>query len=206
MRRFLLVLPGLALAAGPPDDVGRTYLVDEAASSVLVQVGKAGLFKFAGHEHEVAAPSLRGEIVCAPDLRRSSVTLTFDAAALKVTGRGEPAGDVPEVQAAMVGPKVLDVARFPTVSFRSSAVGGRETSPGTYQVNVGGELTLHGVARPVSVPGRVEVAGDTLTITGEVTLRQTEYGITPVTAAGGTVKVKNELAIRFRIVARVPAR
>jgi hypothetical protein len=35
---------------------------------------------------------------------------------------------------------------------------------------------------------------------GRATLRQTDFGIKPVSAAGGTVKVKNELEIDFHIV------
>jgi polyisoprenoid-binding protein YceI len=202
IRRAGPAVAWLLLPAPAHAQEARSYLVDAAASSILVQVGKAGLFKFAGHEHEVAAPALAGEIVRQPDLRRSSITLSVDATALKVTGRGEPPDDVPEVQATMLGPKVLEVTRFPTISFRSRAVGGRETGPGTYQVNVSGELTLHAVTRQVSIAGRVDEAGDVLTVTGEFPLRQTHYDIAPVSAAAGTVKVKDELTVRFKIVAR----
>ena len=58
------------------------------------------------------------------------MTLSFDAAALKVTGEGEPAKDVPKVQAKMVGPEVLDAARFPSITFRSRSVTGKEVTRG----------------------------------------------------------------------------
>jgi len=35
---------------------------------------------------------------------------------------------------------------------------------------------------------------------GSATLKQTDFGITPVTVAGGTVKVKNEVKVEFDIV------
>jgi hypothetical protein len=41
-----------------------------------------------------------------------------------------------------------------------------------------------------------------LTATGRTVIGQKDFGIQPVSAAGGTVKVKNELAIEYRIVAR----
>jgi hypothetical protein len=47
---------------------------------------------------------------------------------------------------------------------------------------------------------RVEVGGDTLKASGQLVLRQTEYGITPVTVAG-VVKVKDELKIDYAFVA-----
>jgi len=34
---------------------------------------------------------------------------------------------------------------------------------------------------------------------GSATLKQTDFGITPVTVAGGTVKVKNEVKVEFDI-------
>ena len=38
--------------------------------------------------------------------------------------------------------------------------------------------------------------------TGRTTVAQRAFGIEPVSAGGGTVKVKNEVVIEFRIVAR----
>jgi hypothetical protein len=36
--------------------------------------------------------------------------------------------------------------------------------------------------------------------TGRATLRQTDFAIAPISIAGGTVKVKNEISIEFDIV------
>jgi polyisoprenoid-binding protein YceI len=195
---------GLALATGPAlGAAGEAYQVDPGASEVLVQVGKAGLFKFAGHTHEVAAPVAEGRIEAdAQDLSRSSVTLTFQASALRVTGRGDPPEDVPKVQEAMAGPKVLDAPRFAQIVFTSRKVTGKAAGANAYDLQVEGDLALHGVTRPLALPLRVERAGDgTLTATGRTVLKQTDYGIKPVSVAG-VVNVRNELDLTFRIVAR----
>lgn len=194
---------GLVLAAaGPAAAGGRTYTVDAGGSAVTIHVGKAGLFKFAGHEHEVMASAFEGEIHADPgDLARSSVTLVFETAALKVSERGEPPRDVPKVQETMAGPKVLDVVRFPKVTFESRSVSGRKVSEAVHEVRVAGDLTLHGVTRSLTVPLRVEVSGDTLVATGQVAIRHTDFGLEPI-SVGGLVKVKNELGIEFRILAR----
>ena len=42
--------------------------------------------------------------------------------------------------------------------------------------------------------------GDRLTATGKFVIKQTDFGITPI-SVGGVVKVKNELNITFTIVA-----
>jgi polyisoprenoid-binding protein YceI len=195
---FAVVLLPAAAVAAP-----RSYRVDAAASLVQVHVGKSGAFSFAGHKHEVVAPALEGTVVADPDdLAASSVSVTFTAASLRVTGEGEPAKDVPKVQAAMVGPEVLDATRFPAVTFRSRQVSGQAAPGGGWTLTVVGDFTLHGVTRSLSLPLRVAVEGDVLTATGRTVIGQKDFGIQPVSAAGGTVKVKNELAIEYRIVAR----
>jgi polyisoprenoid-binding protein YceI len=181
----------------------RTYVVDPERSAVAIHIGRAGLFKFAGHEHEVLAPRFGGEIQADPlDLAGSSVSLTFDATSLRVSEKGEPPEDVPKVQQRMVGPELLDVARFPSVTFRSTKIEGREAGKGAYELKITGELMVHGVARSTVVQVRVEVAGDALTATGGFVLRHTDFGLTPVSVAG-VVKVKNEISIDYKIQAAV---
>jgi len=204
MRSCSAALLALALGGAPPAPAARrTYVVDAPASAVQVHVGKSGVFGFAGHTHEVAAERFEGRVEVDPDdLSRSAVELSFDTSGLKVSAQGEPEGDAPKVQEVMAGAKVLDVARFPTICFRSRQVSGRKTAEGVYELQVVGELSLHGVARAVTVPVRVELSGGTLTASGKTTLAQRAFGIEPVSAGGGTVKVKNELAVEFRVVAR----
>jgi polyisoprenoid-binding protein YceI len=99
----------------------------------------------------------------------------------------------------MLGPTCLDAARFPTIHFVSAAVGdvGPHGTTGR-DVMLRGHLTLHGVTGPVTLLVHVDVAGDRLEATGRATLRQTDFGITPISKAG-VVKVKDEVAIVFRI-------
>ncbi len=199
MGSFALLLALLGAAGG-----SRTYLVDAAESRVTIEVGRAGLFKFAGHEHTVTAGGLSGEIVADVEgLERSSVRLVFAAGAVEVTASKGPAEDIPKIQATMSGAKVLDVGRFPEIRFASSAVTGQKSGADEWQITVAGDLELRGVRRAVTVPLRVTVAEDSLVAAGTLRLRQRDYGIEPV-SVGGVVKVKNELAVSFRIVARPP--
>src|SRR5258708_25008249 len=102
----------------------------------------------------------------------------------------------------MVGPELLDVARFPSVTFRSTKIEGSETGKGVYELQITGQLTLHGFSRPTVVQARVEVAGEALTATGSFVIRHTDFGLSPVSVAG-VVKVKNEIAIDYKIQAAV---
>jgi polyisoprenoid-binding protein YceI len=179
------------------------YQVDRAASSVLIQVGKGGLFSFAAHDHEVAAPALAGTVVLdQTDISKSSVSLEFDATALKVTDKGKPATDVPEVQAAMLSDRVLDVPRYPKITFRSTRVSVANKAADRLTLNVAGDLTLHGTTRPVTTRVEVGLKDTVLTATGTAKIRQSDFGMKPVTAGGGTVRVKDEVDVVFQVVAR----
>jgi polyisoprenoid-binding protein YceI len=197
----LRALPAALLLAQPVSAAPRTYTIVGEKSQVLVEVGRAGLFKIAGHEHQVAATDVTGEVVADPaNLAGSSVQLVFRAAALAVVGNEDPA-DRPKVQEAMASPRVLDVGRFPEIRFSSQTVKGRQGADQAFELTIDGTLELHGVTKPLSFPVRVTLDGDTLVAEGKLAVRQTAFGIEPV-SVGGVVKVKDELAIACRFVAR----
>ena len=162
----------LARAAVPPARGPIELAIDPNASQVSIEVGKAGVLSFAGHLHEVAAQA-RGRVMFDPDdWRRSSVELEFDAAALRVTGKGEPPADVPDVQRVMLSEQVLDTKRFPLIVFTSHriSVEGRAGNTGT--VVIDGDLTLHGAARPVTIRAAATLeAGGRLTARGSLLLQ-----------------------------------
>jgi len=55
-------------------------------------------------------------------------------------------------------------------------------------------------AQPVSA--RASLIGDMLRVTGEFSIRRSDYGIEPVPAAEGAIKVKDDLKLLFDISAR----
>lgn len=199
------VAAALAAQSGTPTKAGPTVAleVDAAASRVVIDVGKAGVLGFAGHAHEVIASSMRGQVRLDPaDWSRTSVWIELDTTAFRVTGRGEPAADVPEVQRVMLGDRVLDVAKYPRILFRSSRVSVAAATSPVKSVAIEGDLSLRGSTRPLSVQASVRVGADgRLTAEGAFRLRQSDFGMVPVTAAGGAVRVRDELDIRFVIVA-----
>ncbi len=190
-----LIFAGPAAMGSAPVELS----INPAESQVLVLVGKTGLLSVAGHAHQVLAPAVSGHVTFTPaDPERTSVSLEFDASALSVTGKDDRASDVPEVQRVMLSAAVLDVARYPTITFQSSHVSviGQAASGAT--VLIEGNMTLHGTTRPIAVRAAVtlDAFGD-VTARGSFTIRQTEFGMVPVTAAGGTIRVKDELDIQF---------
>jgi len=200
-RRVAVGSLAIVLCAQGALAAGETFQVDQEHSQVVIHVGRAGLLGFVGHTHEVLAPRITGEIqVDAADLAACSVWLRFAAAALRVSGRGEPPEDVPKVQERMLGPDVLAVSRFPSVDFRSTRVEGRRSEEGSYELRISGVLELHGTTRTVTVPAHASLSEGVLRVEGRLTLAQRDYGMTPV-SVGGVIKVKNELEVAFSIAA-----
>ena len=179
---FVLAIAAVSLTA-------QNKAIDVRRSSITIHVGKSGVFSAAGHEHWVSAPIVSGEVNDADPAR---VELKVDAAKMTVKpdSKLSPA-DQAKVQQDMQE-KVLESSRYPEIVFRSSRV----TKASDGQWEVAGMLTLHGVTKPVTAS--VARKGDAYV--GRAMIRQTEFGIKPISAGGGAVKVKNELSIEFEIV------
>jgi polyisoprenoid-binding protein YceI len=189
----------IAQAPVPAGNGPTEMTIDAAGSQVLIQVGKAGVFGFAGHAHEVAATDVRGLVTFdLADPSRASVSLEFAAAALRVTGKDEPPADVGEVQRVMLSDQVLDVRRYPTIVYRSRRVSLAARSAAAVDFLIEGDLTLHGVTRPMSVRASTTLdAGGRLTAKGSCSVKQSDFGMVPVTAAGGAVRVRDQVDIQF---------
>jgi polyisoprenoid-binding protein YceI len=197
-----LPLLGVLFGPGHARAETRRYALDASASQVVVRVGKAGLLSIAGHEHEVVSGGMHGTVSADLEhIEQASVDVWFDAGALRVTGKGEPAGDIPSVQETMLGPEVLDAPRHPGIHFLSTSVTTSRRDGDAVLLDLHGKLSIHGVTREVTVPVRVTFDADRLKVSGSTKLRQTDFGIKPISKAG-VVKVKDELDVSWRVVAR----
>jgi polyisoprenoid-binding protein YceI len=157
---------------------------------MTVRVYKTGLFSAFGHDHEIQAPITEGSF----SEDNPAVELKVDARQLKVLDKDVSSEDRAKVQETMLGPQVLDSQKFPEISFKSTQV----DRLGNGKWSVHGVLMLHGQTRAVDV----QVEGQSGHYQGWAKLKQKDFGMTPVSVAGGTVKVKDEVRIEFDIVAK----
>lgn len=178
-----------------------SFVVDPAASHVRIHLGRSGLLKFLGHDHEIDAPIAEGRVEAGQDARGASVSLRFEARRLAVVPGTEPAGDIPKVEERMRGPEVLDVERHPEIVFASSAVALDSSGGERRRARVKGELTLKGRRVAVEVPVEVGADDDGIVATGEIGLELRALGIDPPSVAGA-VTVANRFSISFEIRAR----
>jgi polyisoprenoid-binding protein YceI len=165
------------------------HALDTTRSTITLHVAKSGLFRAFADNHVIQAPVTSGSMDDGPAAR---VQLVIDTARLRVVDPGLPPSDRDKVQTRMLGPEVLDVSRFPQIRFQSTAVD--QVKPGAWVVT--GTLTLHGETHVVKLTvttaqGRYKAA---------TSLKQTDYGITPISIAGGAVTVKDEVQVDADIV------
>jgi polyisoprenoid-binding protein YceI len=161
--------------------------IDLKLSKITVYAYKTGLFSFAAHDHMIDVPIARGTL----DVQAKMIEFTVKTNSLQVLDPNESEKNRKEIRSTMLGPKLLEADKFPEITFRSTSV--KQTDPNTAAVE--GVLTIHGVSRPVALT----VKRDGRFYVGSAKMKQTEYGLTPVTVAGGAVKVKDEIKVDFRV-------
>ena len=187
---------------GTPPAIKVRYLIDPKGSRFTVRAFATGMLSAFGHNPVIAIPDFQGEIQFGTDtLEDASLRIVIQGASLVVTD-DISAKDRQEIERRM-HEEVLEADSFPEIIYecpRLSSV--QKLGEGLYSVSLDGELALHGVTRSQPVAARVTLKGNRLRTTGEFSMCQSDYGIRPVSAAGGTVKLKDELKLSFDISAR----
>ena len=194
-----MLIPGTSWAqpASPAN-----FSIDPLRSRIEIRVFKGGLFAGLGHDHTVMAKHFSGSVRLDPEsMRESSVKLNIDAGSLTVTDPDVSEKERSEIQATMTGSKVLNIQDFPAITFESIRVSGAAAASGESVVQLTGRLNLHGIGKEITFPVRLHAEHNSLQTTGTVSLTQTDFGITPVKAAGGTVRVKDQVTIDFDLSA-----
>jgi hypothetical protein len=162
--------------------------IDTQRSTMTIHVGKAVLLSAAAHEHWVSARIASGVIdeSGAPrvEFRVLSASMTvIPDPKIDAKTRDQIQKDMEEM--------TLDKARYPEIGFRSTRV----DKVAEDQFKVEGVLTLHGASKPVSV----SVKRDGESYTGHAVIKQTDFGIKPISIGGGMIKIKDPVDIDFVI-------
>lgn len=95
----------------------------------------------------------------------------------------------------------LEIDRFPTASFRLTGpvdLGGDPAQGTPVTATATGELTLHGVTRPVEVPIEAVWTGDGIEVVGSVEVDMTDYGMEPPTT-GRVVSIEEVGTVEFQL-------
>jgi len=180
------------------------YVIDAKRSTFTARAFATGLLSAFAHSPTISIPNFDGEVALNPEaVEQSSVHIVIHSASLNVTG------DLSEKDRAEMNRKmheeVLLTEGYAEIVYECSKVSATQSSEGQYSVTLNGELTLHGVTRDQPVTARTSLSGDTLRAMGDFSIGMSHYEIRPVTAVGGTIKLKDELKVSFNISARKQA-
>ncbi|MFO1175841.1 MAG: YceI family protein [Paracoccaceae bacterium] len=203
LARMALVLSCLAgtaavaqdpatMPSGPP---AGTYHIDPPHGRLLFSVNHLGFSEYIGL------------------FRTFTATLAFDPAApekMQLEAQIDPKSietlykdPTLDFNAVLAGPELLDAAKYPDMTFKSTQV--RVTSPS--EAAVTGDLTLHGFTRPVTMHVRynggyagnpLDPGGARIGFSAEGALFRSDFGMTFGIPAPGTMMGVGDL-VSFRI-------
>ena len=183
-------------------DITGTYELGPGDGQVLVRTGREGLAARAGHDLtiEITRWSARATLPDAASGGAAAARLTaeLDLSSLAVrqgTGGAKPLTDRDRRDIQNSARKILGQAA--TASFTSSAVTPSSSAPGAPASGaIEGTLTLRGRSRSLRLQVTSPGPGH---FRGSMTVRQTDFGITPYSGFLGALKLKDEVAVEFDI-------
>jgi polyisoprenoid-binding protein YceI len=198
--QFSLLKTGTdALAATP---AASRYRLDASRSKFIAHALRGGLLWFKGHDHLIAVREFTGGAVLDPDsLANSSLEIRAKAASME-----ETSAVFTDQQKQIINKELREIVlhpeQYPEIIFRSTEVRGKSIAAGQYDLTIAGNLTLHGVTRPIKIPTKVTVNGDELRAQGEFSISRGDFNVKATSAFHGLVRVRDKVKFEFDIVGR----
>ena len=163
-------LPALAQASHNPAEVqGGEFAVDSNHTQIGFTLSHMGFSNFSGRLSGVTGSlSLAGADHSASKISVSVPTSSFSTPVDKLTGE-------------LVGADWFDAQKYPAITFTSTKV----TSTGPDSATITGDLTMHGVTKPVTLTAKFVGAGAnpmskayTVGFDATGTVKRSEFGVT----------------------------
>jgi polyisoprenoid-binding protein YceI len=140
--RLASLLLGLSIVAGTAPDIrAETFTIDPVHSAVLYRAGHFGVSHSWGRFSDISGTLSLDD----PNAENNSIDITVKATSID---SGAAARDEH-----LRGPDFLNAKQFPTITFKSTQI--KAVDPNTLEVT--GNLTIHGVTKPVTL--KVERVG-----------------------------------------------
>jgi len=170
------------------------WTLTAAEGELQILTGVAGRAAKMGHRLTIAMASWRAEVQWRGK-QPIAAELVVDVDSLQVV-KGE-GGVTP-----LTGPekgvvrsnalKALDATKYPQITFSAEDI---TKAAGGYRL--AGTVEIHGTSRPQTVDVSVEDSGGVWVMSAEVPVVQTQFGIKPYSLFVGSLKVADEVKLRF---------
>ena len=176
------------------------YRLDSAQSKFIAHALRGGLLWFKGHDHLVAVREFSGEAHLTPE-SISSASLEIRA---KAGSMVETSSVFTDQQKQIIDKELREIVlqpdQYPDITFHSTSVTGKAAGASQYDLNIIGDLTLHGVTHQINIPTHVTITGNDLRAQGEFSVDRDDFKVKATSAAHGLVRIKNKIKFTFDIV------
>ncbi|MGB7264140.1 MAG: YceI family protein [Terracidiphilus sp.] len=180
------------------------YVVDPRASRFTVQAFATGVLSAMGHNPKIGIRAFSGAVdFNAEAAEAREFRLVVQASSLGVLDDISDK-DRREIERLM-NEQVLVPAKYPEITYEAPAVSITRLESALFSAAINGTLSFHGASHNQPITARIAVFDGMLRASGEFTMRQSDYGIKPISVAAGALKVKDELKFSFEMVAREQA-
>jgi polyisoprenoid-binding protein YceI len=176
------------------------FRIDPSQSKFMAHASRGGLAWFKGHSHNLAVNNFSGTAELSLDaINPASLQMTVKADSLEET---DPVFTPQQKQIINkeLDEIVLEAAKYPEITFKSTAVTGR-IEQGRFVVKITGDLTLHGVTKSIEIPATVSINGDSFRATGEFEIDRKDFNVNATNAFHGLVRIDHDVKFAFDIVA-----
>jgi polyisoprenoid-binding protein YceI len=176
------------------------YTLDASQSKFIAHALAGGLFWFKGHDHLVAVRDFTGEAQLDPAALSAS-SLQINA---KTASMVETSSVFTDQQKQIINKELREIVlmpdQYPDIIFKSTNVTGKSVAGNQYDLKIGGNLTLHGTTRAITIPTRVTISGNQMRAEGEFSINRSDFGVKATSAFHGLVRVRDKVKFNFEIV------
>ncbi len=185
------------------------FEVVKGESEIRVLVYGGGWLGAFGHNHVISTTDIGGRIEIGEHPATSGVWLTIPVAGLEVDidqlrhQEGKPfrktvsGKNKQGTQANMLGSKLLDSTNFSSIDIHSQHWSGELPD-----ILVKSEVTVRGQTNILEFPATVSAGDEQIIVTGSLIVTHGQLGLTPFKAFLGGFRVRDQMAVKFRITAR----
>lgn len=176
------------------------YRIDTKKSLFTIHPFATGAAAILSHGLSIAVRDFTGELQFVPGtLQDASIHMKIKADSLNVNDDIKES-DRREIERTMKE-QILRSSEHPEIVFKSTAIHSKMTAENHYRVEVAGHLSLNGVVRSHSFDAQVILGAESVRANGQFVAKQSDFDIPLISAAGGMIKLKDEVKLHFYIVA-----
>jgi polyisoprenoid-binding protein YceI len=100
--------------------------------------------------------------------------------------------DDPKLTAHLKSPDFFEVQKYPKAKFVSSSIEAEKSGDNTHKIT--GDLTLHGKTKTITIPAKVAVTPEAVTIHSQFTINRRDFGI-----SYGKGKIHDDVTIKAEL-------